>query len=196
MISPALTSLCVHKLIRKQTVLLSAGDTVSVIPIVKEGLIKVFTRVEDKELLLYYIHPGESCIMSFAACMSHGKSQVYASTELDSECWLLPAQNLPDWLATDPNGYARFLELYNKRYLELLETIHGLLFKRLDERILHHIREKKQYLGTNPVMMSHRQIADEVGTSREVVTRILQKLQSDGWVVLQDHGIFVKDSVT
>lgn len=195
-LSPALTSLCIHKLIRKQTVLLSAGDPVSVVPIVKDGLIKVFTRYEDRELFLYHIQPGESCIMSFAACMRRGVSQVYAVTEVDTECWLLPADHLPTWLATDPDGYARFLELYNKRYTELLDTIHGLLFKRLDERILTHIRQKSTTLAQNPLVMSHRQIADEVGTSREVVTRILQKLQADGDVSLQDHGIFVRFPVT
>jgi CRP/FNR family transcriptional regulator len=167
-----------------------------VVPIVKDGLIKVFTRYEDRELFLYHIQPGESCIMSFAACMRRGVSQVHAVTEVDTECWLLPADHLPTWLATDPDGYARFLELYNKRYTELLDTIHGLLFKRLDERILTHIRQKSTTLAQNPLVMSHRQIADEVGTSREVVTRILQKLQADGDVSLQDHGIFVRFPVT
>lgn len=193
---PSLTSLCVQKLFRKQTVLLSAGDAVAVVPIVKDGLIKVFTRYGDRELFLYHIQPGESCIMSFAACMRRGVSQVYAVTEVDTECWLLPADRLPQWLATDPDGYARFLDLYNTRYADLLDTIHGLLFKRLDERILTHIRQKATHLAQNPLAMSHRQIADEVGTSREVVTRILQKLQAEGDITLREDGIFLNRAVT
>ncbi|WP_457610229.1 Crp/Fnr family transcriptional regulator [Lutibacter sp.] len=163
----------------KGTELLREGQFVKVIPIVLTGLIKVFSRYEDKELLLYYIKPSESCVMSFSASLKNTPSQVFAITEEDTTVLLLPASKIDGWVKKFPNFNQLFFEQYNVRYHELLKTINHLLFDKLDVRLYNYLIEKKDITKKNPITISHRQIANELGTAREVISRLLKKLEGE-----------------
>ena len=169
--------------------LLQEGQYVKVIPLVRRGLIKVGTRFEDRDLLLYYIQQEESCVMSFAAMLEEIPSQVYALAEEDTEAILLPARLVRTWLRTYPSFHQLFYRQYNKRYSELLQTIHHLLFNRMDERLYDHLREKARLRNTCDLNMSHRQLADELGTAREVISRVMKKLESEGKVQQLKQGV-------
>jgi CRP/FNR family transcriptional regulator len=158
------------------------GQYVKAVPIVTKGLIKVFTRNEDKELLLYYIQPGESCIMSFDACLKNIPSKVYASTETDSSVLLMPTDQVFRWMKEYPEFNSLFFLQYNQRYNELLGMINQLLFEKMDKRILDYLKAKQKLTGVNPVKISHRQIANDLGTAREVVSRVMKKLEHEGKV--------------
>ena len=158
------------------------GQYVKAVPIVTGGLIRVYTRNEDKELLLYYIQPGESCIMSFDACLKNIPSKVYASTEIDSSVLLMPTDNVFRWMKEYPEFNSLFFLQYNLRYTELLNMINQLLFEKMDVRILEYLKAKMKINGKNPIKISHRQIANDLGTAREVVSRIMKKLENDGKV--------------
>lgn len=158
------------------------GQYVKAVPIVTGGLIRVYTRNEDKELLLYYIQPGESCIMSFDACLKNIPSKVYASTEKDSSVLLMPTENVFRWMKEYPEFNSLFFLQYNLRYTELLNMINQLLFEKMDVRILEYLKAKMKINGKNPIKISHRQIANDLGTAREVVSRIMKKLENDGKV--------------
>ena len=166
----------------KGTELLREGQFVKVIPIVLTGLIKVFSRYEDKELLLYYIKPSESCVMSFSASLKNTPSQVFATTEEDTTVLLLPASKIDGWVKKFPNFNQLFFEQYNVRYHELLKTINHLLFDKLDVRLYNYLIEKKDITKKNPITISHRQIANELGTAREVISRLLKKLEGENKV--------------
>ncbi|MCF6167882.1 Crp/Fnr family transcriptional regulator [Lutibacter sp.] len=166
----------------KGTELLREGQFVKVIPIVLTGLIKVFSRYEDKELLLYYIKPSESCVMSFSASLKNTPSQVFAITEEDTTVLLLPASKIDGWVKKFPDFNQLFFEQYNVRYHELLKTINHLLFDKLDVRLYHYLIEKKDITKKNPIKISHRQIANELGTAREVISRLLKKLEGENKV--------------
>jgi len=166
----------------KGTELLREGQFVKVIPIVLTGLIKVFSRYEDKELLLYYIKPSESCVMSFSASLKNTPSQVFAITEEDTTVLLLPASKIDGWVKKFPNFNQLFFEQYNVRYHELLKTINHLLFDKLDVRLYNYLIEKKDITKKNPITISHRQIANELGTAREVISRLLKKLEGENKV--------------
>ncbi|WP_457619331.1 Crp/Fnr family transcriptional regulator [Lutibacter sp.] len=146
------------------------------------GLIKVFSRYEDKELLLYYIKPSESCVMSFSASLKNAPSQVFAITEEDTTVLLLPASKIDGWVKKFPNFNQLFFEQYNVRYHELLKTINHLLFDKLDVRLYNYLIEKKDITKKNPIKISHRQIANELGTAREVISRLLKKLEGENKV--------------
>ncbi len=169
--------------------LLREGQYVKVIPVVVEGLVKVFTRRENKELLLYYIQPKESCIMSFAAGLKNEPSKVYAQTEESSAILLLPMDKIQDWVKRYPPMNNLFYQQYNKRYSDLLDTIHHVLFDKLDKRVYEHLKEKSKLTKKNPLKISHRQLAAELGTAREVVSRILKKLEHEGLVEQLNTGI-------
>jgi len=166
----------------KDTELLREGQFVKVIPIVIKGLIKVFSRYEDKELLLYYIKPSESCVMSFSASLKNTPSQVFAITEEKTTVLLLPVNKVGDWAKNFPNFNQLFFEQYNVRYNELLKTINHLLFDKLDVRLYNYLVEKKEITQKNPIKISHRQIANELGTAREVISRLIKKLEGENKV--------------
>ena len=175
-------------------VILREGQYVKVIPVVLEGLVKVYTRYEDRELLLYYIAPDESCIMSFSSGLNREPSQVFAQTESDSELLLLPVGELSQWVSEHPEFGAMFLLQYKQRYSELLETIHHILFDRLHVRLHDHLKRKAKLGGQNPLSISHQQLADELGTVREVISRTVKKLEAQGLVRQRGQAIEILKS--
>lgn len=175
--------------IPQDTEILREGQYVKVIPIVLEGLIKVFTRHEDKDLLLYYIKPDESCIMSFAASLKNEPSKVFASTEEDTTALLLPVDKVSKWVKQFPDLNALFFQQYNERYTDLLETIHHVLFDKMDKRLYDHLKKKAEMTNSNMLKVSHRQIANELGTAREVISRVMKKLEAEGKVKQHQNSI-------
>jgi len=169
--------------IPKGNIILREHQHVNVLPIVVDGLIKVYSRFDEKELLLYYIEPAQSCIMTFYAALKNTPSKVFATTVEDSKVLLLPVQLLPNWLKEYPDFNELFYNQFNLRYLELLETISHLLLDRMDKRLYDHLKKKSKLTNRNSIIMSHNQLANELGTSREVITRVLKKLETDGKVI-------------
>jgi CRP/FNR family transcriptional regulator, anaerobic regulatory protein len=180
--------------IGKGTTILQEGQYVKVIPIVLEGLIRVFTQVEDRELLLYYIRPSESCVMSFSAIINNDKSKIFAMTEADSSLLLLPSEKMGPWTRIYPRLNDIFFQQYNVRYNELIDTIQHLLFNRLDQRLLNYLREQGRVRSTPFVQVKHREIAQDLGTAREVITRTMRKLETDGKIRQTPEGIMVLGS--
>jgi len=177
--------------IPENTEILRAGQYVKVVPLVMNGLIKVFNRFEDKELLLYYIKPDESCIMSFAASLHNEPSQVFAKTEEETTALLIPAEKVPQWITQFPDINTLFFQQYNLRYSELLDTIQHVLFKKMDVRLHEYLKEKAALTNKSTLKISHRQIASELGTAREVISRVMKKLESEGKVAQQGNAIKV-----
>ena len=163
------------------------------IPIVIEGRVKVFTRYEEKELLLYYILPEESCIMSFAAALQNSQSKVFALTEEKTKLLLLPAFEMNRWVLQSQNFNLLFFKLFNKRYMDLLDTINHLVYHKMDIRLRDYLVKKAKISGSNTVKISHRQIADELGTAREVISRVMKKLEKENIVFQENEGIKILD---
>ncbi len=185
----------VEKILQKSTIekfpkgteILKEQQYVKVLPIVINGLIKVYSRFDEKELLLYYIESKQSCVMTFYAALKNTPSKVFAKTEEDSVVLLLPVNYLPNWLKEYPDFNELFYNQFNLRYSELLGTIGSLLLDKMDKRLYNHLKKKTQLSFGNSIKMSHTQIAKELGTAREVISRVLKKLETDG-KVLQKSG--------
>jgi CRP/FNR family transcriptional regulator len=169
--------------------ILKEGQYVKVIPLVLDGLIKVYSTHEDKDLLLYYIQPNESCIMSFSSSLKDEPSKVYAITEEETTAALLPVEMVSKWIKQYPDINTLFFMQFNMRYSELLETINHILFDSLDKRIYSYLEEKIRLTKSNPIKISHRQIASELGTAREVVSRIMKRLETEGKVKQNTNSI-------
>lgn len=179
----------VVKEITKNTQILREGQYIKVIPLVLNGLIKVYTRYEERELLLYYIRPNESCIMSFSASIKNEPSQVYAETEEDTQALLLPVEKVSQWITQYPDINTLFFQQYKLRYSELLDTIHHVLFDKMDTRLYQHLKTKAAVMHENPIKISHQQLANELGTVREVISRVIKKLEFEGLVKQHQQGI-------
>ena len=168
------------------TELVREGQYIKFVPIVISGLIKVYTQFEDKELLLYYIQPEQSCIMSFSSCINNDKSKIFAITEESSSILLVPSDKIIKWITVFPNINKLFYKQYDLRYSELVDTIHHLLYDKLDKRILDYLIEKVKITQKNPIKITHKEIANNLGTAREVVSRLLKKMEKQN-IVKQHH---------
>ncbi len=175
--------------IPKGTEILREGQYVKVVPLVIKGLIKVYTKQADKELLLYYIQPEESCIMSFSSSLSNDPSKVYAITESETKALLLPASEMNKWIKQFPNLNALFFGMFKLRYADLLDTINHIIFNKLDQRILLYLKDKSALTHSKIIPITHKQIASELGTAREVVSRIMKKLEKEDLVLQLPEGI-------
>lgn len=186
-----IVSASIEKEIPENTVVMREGQYVNSVPIVVKGLVKVFTRNEDKELLLYYIKPTESCIMTFDAGLKNAPSQVYASTEEASSVLLIPIDKIIGWMKKYPEMNSLFFQQYNVRYSELIFMINQLLFEKMDTRLLNYLKTKLSVSSARYVKMSHQQIANDLGTAREVVSRILKKLENENKIIQNENGISI-----
>ncbi len=171
------------------TEILREKQYIKVLPIVLEGLVKVFSRFEERELLLYYIQPSQSCVMSFSACLKNQPSRVFAITEKNSKILLIPVQKIPDWLRSFPSFNDLFYQQYDLRYAELLDTIQHVLLNKMDKRLHDYLIEKNKLTNHDFFKISHSQIANELGTVREVISRVMKKLETEGKVKQMGNGI-------
>jgi CRP/FNR family transcriptional regulator, anaerobic regulatory protein len=171
--------------------LMHEGQFVKIIPIVLNGLVKVFTRHEDKELLLYYIKPGETCIISFNAALSNSASKAYAVSEENSKILLIPTEKIFTWMKEFPELNSLFFQQYSSRYNELIEMVNKVMFEKMDKRLHEYLKTKSKISKKSILKISHQQIANDLGTAREVITRALKKLEHEKKVIQNKEGIKV-----
>jgi len=171
------------------TELLREGQYVKVIPLVLDGLIRVFITDQDKEMLLYYIQPRESCIMSFSAGLDNSPSRINAVCVEDSKILAMPVDNVNIWADRHPSLIHLLYGQFNLRYLDLIETISQVIFHKLDVRLLAHLNNLSDLQQNKLLNVRHHQLANELGTAREVVSRILKKLEEDGKIIQHSQGI-------
>lgn len=173
------------------TEILREQQFVKVLPIVIEGLVKVYSRFNEKELLLYYIEAQQSCVMTFYAALKNTPSKVFATVEEKAKVLLIPVHYLPVWIKQFPEFNEMFFNQFNLRYAELLDTIGHLLLDKMDKRLYDHLEKKISLSTKNSISMSHNQLANELGTAREVITRVLKKLETEGKVAQNKGKIII-----
>jgi CRP/FNR family transcriptional regulator len=172
------------------SIILNEHSHIRSIPIVTSGMMKVIRTEEDgREILLYYIKAGESCIMSFLGGMHNETSKVKAEVEEDSEILFLPVEKVSLFIREYPEWLDYIFRLYHKRFEELLNIVNAIAFKKVDERLLDLLRKKKELTGSNTVNVTHEQLANELGTARVVVSRLLKQLEENGAVQLGRNKI-------
>lgn len=171
-------------------IIMDYGKYIRMMPIVVKGTIKVF-RMDDsgKEILLYYLSSNESCSMAYSCCVEAKKSEVKAIAEDEVELIAIPHIKLDEWLCKYPSWKNYIMRSFNERFLELLKSIESIAFHKLDERLIAYLKEKKRLSGSNVIKASHYLIADEMATSRVVVSRLLKHLENDGKILLYRNEI-------
>jgi CRP/FNR family transcriptional regulator len=179
-----------HQFIKAGEVFLDFGQTVRLMPIVLSGAIKI-SRLDDNghELLLYYINPSETCAMTFTCCMQQYPSEVKAVAEEDSELLVVPVTVMDEWLVKYPTWKAFVMKTVRERFNEMLKTIDQIAFQKLDERLVHYLKEKSKATGSSLINLSHEQIANELATSRVVISRLLKKLEIEKRLLLYRNQI-------
>lgn len=173
------------KTYKSGSVILNENSHIRSIPIVAKGVMKVIRTDDDgREILLYYIKAGESCIMSFLGGMHNDTSKVKVEIEEDAEILFLPIYKVAILMKDYPEWLNYIFRSYHKRFEELLETINEIAFKKVDERLLSLIKKKVELTDSKTIHITHEQLATELGTARAVVSRLLKQLELEGIVVL------------
>lgn len=177
-------------ILTKDSAILDTGSQISVIPFVLSGSVKVFREDEDgNEILIYYLLPGETCALTLNSCIINEGSKVKATIESDAELLLIPSDKLMHWIDRYPDMKHFLIKVFNQRFENLLEVIQDLAFNKLDQRILSYLRNKSLAINSNTIDITHQRIANEIGTSREVVSRLLKQLEQQNHILLSRHSI-------
>jgi CRP/FNR family transcriptional regulator len=165
-------------------VLLDAGQYVKVVPLVLSGSLKVLRLSEEgHELFLYYLTVGQTCAMALSCCGTSHPSALKIVAEEDSRLVLVPTKllehlsGMSDWKNFIAQNYAL-------RFNELLEVIDGVAFQKMDIRLEHYLKTKSEQLKSKEIHITHQDIALEMGTSREVISRLLKQMEKQGMIAL------------
>jgi len=173
----------------KQAVVVREGEYVKILPIVLSGAIRVFQTKEDREILLYYVDPGQTCMMSLSASFFNHPSAIKAVATEPTEILAIPSQFIAPW-QQKYNSWNNFvIKTFWRRYDELLNVFESVAFDHVNVRILDYLERRKAKEGTNHIAISHQKLANELGTTRVVVSRILKQFELEGKVVLRRGGI-------
>jgi len=170
--------------------MLNPGQTIRAVPLIISGVFKV-SRVSDEgqEMLLYYVKEGESCAMTFTCCMMAHASAIKGSAEEDSVLLCIPINVMDEWMSKYPTWKRFVMSTVLNRFTEIIKSIDDIAFRKLDERLSRYLKEKSRVTGTSLINLSHQQIADDLGTNRVVVSRLLKHLETDKKLLLYRNQI-------
>jgi CRP/FNR family transcriptional regulator len=172
------------------SVILQEDSYIKSIPLVLNGSLKVMRTDNDgHEILLYYIVPGESCIMSFLGGIHNETSKIKAVVEEDAEILFIPVEKASEWVKKFPEWADFIFKLYHKRFEELLTAVNAIAFQKLDMRLLQLLKQKAELYQTKELKITHQQLADELGTAREAVSRVMKQMENEGLVTLSRNKI-------
>ncbi|MGB3949104.1 MAG: Crp/Fnr family transcriptional regulator [Bacteroidia bacterium] len=171
-------------------IIMDYGKPVRFMPLILSGTIRVMRKdEEEREIILYYLSNNESCAMAYACCMEAKKSEVRAIAEDNVELIKIPHNKLDEWLIKYPSWKSYIFGSFTQRFNELLKSLESVAFHKLDERLINYLKAKAKITGKNAIQLSHNQIAEEMGTSRVVISRLLKQLENDKKLVLYRNEI-------
>lgn len=177
------------KIVSKDTILTKPGDDIVFIPIVLKGCIRIIREDHTgQEVFLYHLYPGQTCAMSLTCCQSGKKSMIKAIAEIDTEILQIPVQLMEEWYNYS-EWRAYISNNYQNRFAELLNVIDLIAFSNMDKQLLHYLTERSKALNTKFLEITHQQIADELHTHREAVSRLLRTMEQKNIVRLGRNNI-------
>ena len=170
--------------------LVDVGDDLTHIPLIFEGSVKIMRHLnEDGELALYYLKAGDTCAISFINCIESKKSVFEGIVETDMEACFIPLDKVDEWLVKYKSWRRYIIDSYHFRLMEMLASIDGLAFNTLNERILTYLTNMSERSNENVLHITHQQIANDLNTSRVVLSRIMKQLQNEGKIVSSRNNI-------
>ena len=175
-------------------IIIDQGMPITFIPMLVSGTIKVSRQDEEgHELLLYYLNPGETCATSLTCCITGVRSEVQAMAEEDTTIVAFPS-HLPDaWMMQYAEWKNLIMTTFRRRFDDLIHTVNSIAFRKLDERLMEYLTERAAKKGGGEIQTSHQDIATDLNSSREVISRLLKHLEREGVVKLGRNKITLLD---
>ena len=184
------------KTFKSGEIIMRTGQYIKSTMLLIEGSIKIFRENEDgDEFLMYFIQPGEACAISFVCASKMEASQIMAKSMEETTVILVPIQLMDEWMSKYKSWYYFVLETYRNRFEELLLLIDNVAFRNMDERLQFYLNRHATVNQSNIVNLSHQQIADELNSSREVISRLLKKMEQRKMLMLHRNYIELKSQV-
>jgi CRP/FNR family transcriptional regulator len=181
---------CTTKTLEAGNNFIEIGDDVVAMPLLTEGVIKIVREDNDgNELLLYYLNGGDTCASTLSCCMERAKSEVRATVIETVTAIMVPIRCMEDWMKKYTGWRSFIMQSYRLRFEELLQTIDSIAFKKMDERLVDYLVQLSEERNTKILLGTHQEIADDLHTSREVVSRLLKQLEKLGKVRLSRNKI-------
>lgn len=182
----------VSKNFNADTTIIELGDFIKSMPLLIAGAIKILREDENgDELVLYYLEKGDTCAMTLSCCMGQTKSKIRAVAETDVELILLPKEKMTSWLSSYKTWQSFILQSYHNRVEELLQAVDTIAFLKMDERIFKYLKDKAMVNNNDELTTTHKQIAEDLHTSRVVISRLLKKLENEQKIKLYRNSIKV-----
>ena len=178
--------------VQKDDLLIDVNDDILSMPFIMEGALKVSRQGnDDDEILLYYIEAGETCSMTMQCCTKSSKSEIRATALENSKILMVPVMYMEKWMAKYSSWRRFILDSYHIRMTELMETIDAIAFLKLDERIKKYLSDQAKLLGTLELNYTHQQIAEDLHSSRVVISRLLKQMELQGLIKQKRNRIIL-----
>ncbi|MBN8862470.1 MAG: Crp/Fnr family transcriptional regulator [Sphingobacteriales bacterium] len=180
----------VERNFRAGDVIMRTGQYIKSTVLVLSGRIKIYRENEEgSEFLMYYLGPGEACAVSMICTLQSQTSEVMAQAEEETEVLMLPVQLMDQLMNEYKSWYQFVIRTYRSRFDELLTVVDNIAFRNMDERLEFYLIRYVKNTGNKQIELSHQQIADDLNSSREVISRLLKKMEQRGRVKLQRNMI-------
>ena len=175
-------------------VIMRTGQYIKNTVLVLSGKIKIYRENDDGgEFFMYYLQPGQACAISMICATKNEQSQIMAKVVEDAELLMIPLPLMDKWMMEHRSWYEFVIDTYRNRFEEVLEVVDSIAFRAMDERLRFYLKRHREACDCNDLKISHQEIATELNTSREVISRLLKKLEQLGSLKLhRNHIEFLK----
>ncbi|WP_394340207.1 Crp/Fnr family transcriptional regulator [Marinirhabdus gelatinilytica] len=171
--------------------LIRVGQFIHFIPLVIQGSIKIMRPDDDgNELLLYHLEEGGTCAMSMNCCLGSTKSEIHAIAETDVKILKVPVAKMEEWSSSYKTWRHFVYNSYHNRMMEMLDSIDNIAFNNMDERLEKYLQDKMEILNSKHIYSTHKEIAQDLHTSRVVISRLLKKMENSNKLKL--HRSFIE----
>ena len=189
-----IVDLGVFRVVEEGGTLIDIGDKMTHVPLILNGAVKIIR--EDKngdEIALYFLEKGDTCAISFVNCINKTKSMFKGIAEKQTEGIFIPVNKVDEWLKNYETWRHFIIDSYHMRLIEMVESIDSLAFMKLDDRLHKYLVDKVKIMQDNTLIITHQEIADDINTSRVVVSRLLKILENEGKIIIRRNRIIIKN---
>ena len=184
-----LSSIAESKTFPEGTIMMKTGQYFKASMLVINGRVKLYREGEDgSEFFMYFLEGGNACALSMICATRNQTSQIMAVADEETEVLMIPIQYMDELMTKYKSWYYFVLETYRNRFEELLGVIDNIAFKNMDERLDWYLKRQKEKMGKN-ITLTHQQIANDLNSSREVISRLLKKMEKNQILKLHRNSI-------
>lgn len=165
--------------------LIKMNQVITVVPLMLSGILKVSRENEEgQDLVLYYVKAGEGCAMTLSCGIMSQPSQVKGTAEEDLNMLCVPVPVMEEWMQKYPSWKKFVMGTIVNEYIGIIKSVDDVTFKKMDERLVNFLKRKSKLSGSSLINLSHQQIADELGTNRVVISRLLKRMENENRLLL------------